>query len=47
MPPIKGEKWVATKWIHESPYQIVETPKPEAEEVSEDPFEDNSLSYSR
>mmetsp|Transcript_26714 Transcript_26714/g.63539 ORF Transcript_26714/g.63539 Transcript_26714/m.63539 type:complete len:141 (+) Transcript_26714:693-1115(+) len=21
MPPVKGEKWVMTKWIHERPYQ--------------------------
>ena len=46
MPPIKGEKWVATKWIHQTPYQAVpSTPKPE--ESQADPFEDNVLTYTR
>jgi hypothetical protein len=26
MPPTKGEKWVATKWIHERPYQNAPEP---------------------
>lgn len=34
MPPTKGEKWVATKWIHERPYQ--NAPEPPTREGCKD-----------